>query len=65
MRGKRREVSGYQWFVLRVRSGREDMVERALVHRGFAAFCPQASAWRWAINRLLKSFTWPAVRICM
>ena len=48
MRATKREVSGYQWFVLRVKTGREDMVERALMHRGFATFCPHVSQWRFA-----------------
>jgi len=48
MKASKRQVGGFRWYVLRIMTGREDMVENCLAHRGFATFCPFHRRWHWA-----------------
>ncbi len=42
------KATSFQWFVLRIRVGREKMVDRVLTRRGFATFKPDQKVYRYA-----------------
>jgi transcription antitermination factor NusG len=48
MRARKNQVSEFQWFVLRVMTGRESMVGGCLKRRGFATFLPRQKVYRYA-----------------